>query len=210
MAEEAQFIFVPPREPTKIGVIDVDVMVESEFNLESEVSEYPVEDGFVISDNVTQKPIKLSLVVMISPMPVTWYENFKDTAQDRVFNAIDEFYWIWQRREPITIVTKSNVWEDMVMTSCPIRRSKEDGIALKVAVDFVQIRKVNTKTEQIPDEYVELLTKPKAQASNTDAGTAETSNVNSNSSSDSSNETAATEPTTEKRQSTLANIFGGG
>lgn len=205
---EAQFIFVPPREPTKIGVIDVDVMVESEFNLESEVSEYPVEDGFTISDNVTQKQLKLSLVVMISPMPVTWYENFKETAQDRVFNAIDEFYWIWQRREPITIVTKSNVWEDMVMTSCPIRRNKEDGIALKAAIDFVQIIKVDTKTEQIPEEFVELLTKPKAGASNTDAGTAETTTISSDSSS--SGDSGGTEATTEKRQSTLAGIFGGG
>jgi hypothetical protein len=203
---EAQFLFVPPREPTKIGVIEVDVMIESEFNLESEVSEYPVEDGFVISDNVTQKPIKLSLVVMISPMPVTWYENFKETAQDRVFNAVDELYWIWQRREPITIVTKLNVWENMVMTSCPIRRTKEDGIALKAAIDFVQIIKVDTKIEQIPAEYVDLLTKPKAQASNTDAGTAETTNI-SNDSSSSSNDGA--EATTEKRQSTLASIFGG-
>lgn len=202
---EAQFLFVPPTEPTKIGVIEVDVMVESEFNLESEVSEYPVEDGFTISDNVTQKQLKLSLTVMISPMPVTWYENFKETAQDRVFNAVDELYWIWQRREPITIVTKLNVWENMVMISCPIRRSKEDGIALKAAIDFVQIIKVDTKTEQIPAEYVDLLTKPKAQASNTDAGTAETSQI----SSDNSNSNDGVEPTTAKRQSIAAGIFGG-
>lgn len=204
---EAQFIFTSPKNPTKIGVIEVDVMVESEFNLESEVSEYPVEDGFIISDNVTQKQIKLSLVVMISPLPVTWYENFKETAQDRVANAIDEFYKIYEAREPITIVTHDKVWENMVMTSCPIRRSKEDGIALKAAIDFVQIIKVDTKIEQIPAEYVDLLTKPKAQASNTDAGTAETTNISSadNAAPDSS----GSEATTEKRQSTLASIFGG-
>ena len=206
---EAQFIFTPPTEPTKIGVIEVDVMVESEFNLESEVSEYPVEDGFVISDNVTAKPIKLSLVVMITPMPITWFENFKETAQDRVFNAIDEFYLIWERMEPITIVTKAKVWENMVMTSCPIRRNIEDGVALKVACDFVQVRKVNTKTEQIPAEYVDLLTKPKAGASNTDAGTAESSTVNSESSASGNGGSGDGEQQTEKRSGILYDTFYG-
>lgn len=203
---ESQFIFTPPKQPTKIGVIEVDVVVESEFTLESEVSEYPVEDGFVISDNVTQKPIKLSLVVMISPMPVTWYENFKEINQDRVSSAIDEFYKIYEAREPITIVTSQKVWENMVMTSCPIRRSKEDGIAFKGAIDFMQVKKVNTKTEEIPAEYVEMLTKPKAGASNADAGTAESSNVSSDTSG--SSENTGSENTTEKRQSTLSSIFG--
>ncbi|MDF2634782.1 MAG: hypothetical protein K0R78_1656 [Pelosinus sp.] len=112
----------------------MDVLVESEINLNSEVSEFPVEDGFPISDNVTAKPIKLSLVIMISPMPVTWYENFKEISQDRVINAIDEFYNIWQNREPVTIVTHQKVWEDMVMTSCSIRRFKDLLVMASMAV----------------------------------------------------------------------------
>ena len=206
---EAQFIFTPPKEPSKIGVIQLDVLVESEIKLESEVSEYPVEDGFPISDNVTAKPIKLSLVIMISPMPVTWYENFKEINQDRVSSAIDEFYKIYEAREPITIVTSQKVWENMVMTSCPIRRSKEDGIALKVAVDFVQVRKAITKIAEVPIEFAALSIKNKAGASNADAGTAEASNVSSNSSADTgSSENAGSENTTGKRQSTLSSIFG--
>ncbi len=182
-SSKAAILFPVPTDPTKIGQLEVDVMVSSELTYASEVTENPVEDGFPVHDHVICKPLQLSMVVVVSPLPVTWYEKFGvDTG--RMDDAIAKLEQIYKDRQPITIITNEKTYEDMVMTECKINKAKEDGKILRIPLEFKQIRKVEVKTADIPEEYVDALTAGKAGTTGEDAGTAATEDIGSGTSSD--------------------------
>ena len=216
MAEEsskAALLFPVPTDPTKIGQLEVDVLVSSELTYSSEVTENPVEDGFPVHDHVICKPLQLSMVVVVSPLPVTWYEKFGvDTG--RMDDAIDKLEQIYKDRQPITIVTNEKTYEDMVMTECKINRSKDDGKVLRIPLEFLQIRKVDVKETEVPEEYASASAAGKAGETEEDAGTAATEDIGDGSASgtgnsaDEGNSSPSSEATASKNQSILKGVFG--
>ena len=205
--ETAVFLFPAPKEPTKIGVIECDVLIEQEITLSSEVTEHPVEDGFPVADHVIRKPIKLAMTIAISNMPVTWYDRFGGDGPDRMSDAISKLEEIYKAAEPITIATSEKLYEDMVMTDCRIPKNRENGKILRVPLEFTQIRKVEVKTADIPEEYTDALTKGKAGETEQDAGTAETDDVGTASSSTDDTNSSGTQSTQEKSKSILKAVF---
>ncbi len=178
MAEDqAVIIFPAPKDPTMIGLIECDVLIEQEITLSSEVTEHPVEDGFPIHDHVIRKPIKLAMTIAISNLPVTWYDRFDGSSPDRIPYAIAALEAIYKAGDPITIVTQEKVYDNMVMTDCRIPKNRDNGRILKVPLEFTQIRKVQVKTTEIPEEYVDALTKGKVGETKQDAGTAKTEDI---------------------------------
>jgi hypothetical protein len=214
MAEQAAVLFTAPTAPTQIGVIECDVLVEQEFTLASEVTEHPVEDGFPIADHVIRQPLKLSMVVAISNSPVTWYTRFGGNSPDLIPLVIAQFEQIYTDGEPVTIVTSTKIYKNMVMTEAKIPRNVENGKILKVPLEFTQIRKVVVKTTDIPSEYVDSLTTGKAGETEQDAGTATQTDIgdgSSSSSSDSSSSSSSDDTTTQttagKSKSILKGMF---
>nr|WP_320145993.1 hypothetical protein [uncultured Anaeromusa sp.] len=213
-SSKVALLFPAPTDPTKIGQLEVDVLVSSELTYASEVTENPVEDGFPVHDHVICKPLQLSMVVVVSPLPVTWYEKFGvDTG--RMDDAIAKLEQIYKDRQPITIITNEKTYEDMVMTECKINKAKEDGKILRIPLEFKQIRKVEVKTADIPEEYVDALTSGKVGSTEEDVGAAATDDIGSGSGSASAN-SAADESSTgdssgsdpaSKNQSILAGVF---
>lgn len=172
--ETTLFLFPAPKAPTKIGVIECDVLVEQEITLSSEVAEHPVEDGFPVHDHVIRKPIKLAMTIAVSNMPVTWYDYFGGSSPERISDSISKLEEIYKNGDPITIATSEKLYENMVMTDCRIPKNRETGKILKVPLEFTQIRKVQVKTTEIPAEQVDSSTKGKAGETEKDAGVAET------------------------------------
>lgn len=221
MADEesgkAALLFPAPTDPTKIGQLEVDVLVSSELTYASEVTENPVEDGFPVHDHVICKPLQLSMVVVVSPLPVTWYEKFGvDTG--RIDDAIAKLEQIYKDRQPITIITNEKTYEDMVMTECKINKAKEDGKILRIPLEFKQIRKVEVKTADIPEEYTDSLTAGKAGTTEEDAGTGATEDIGSGAASDSASASSSADTSSSgdsgggsdpasKNQSILAGVF---
>jgi hypothetical protein len=202
---DAVFLFPAPKEPTKIGAIECDVLIEQEITLSSDVTEHPVEDGFPVHDHVIRKPLKLAMTIAISNMPVTWYDRFGSNSQDRMGDAVSKLEGIYKAGDPITVVTQEKVYDNMVMTDCRIPKNRENGKVLKVPLEFTQIRKVQVKTAEIPAEYVDALTKGKAGETNQDAGTATTQDISANSTDSSS---SGSQSTSEKSKSILKGVFG--
>lgn len=201
---KAALLFPTPKDPTKIGQIEVDVMVSSELTYSSDVTENPVEDGFPVHDHVVCQPIRLSMVVLVSPLPVTWYEKF-GVDVGRIDDTVSKLEQIYKERQPITIITNEKTYENMVMTECKISKNKEDGKALKVPLEFLQIRKVEVKTADIPEEYVDSLTAGQAGATEQDAGTVETTTVDDTSTADDSS--GGSQSTGTKSKSILKGVF---
>lgn len=168
-----------PKEPARIGNIECDVVIDRGVNFESEVTEYPVEDNFPIADHVICKPLKLSVTAFFSPSPVTFYNYFGGPNKNRLQQIMTAFQMIYKERKPITIHMPDAIYKNMIMTSAPLNRSKEDGNCYKVQLSFVQIRKVSQRKEAIPIEYVSADAEGKCSQTEQDAGAASQSDIGS-------------------------------
>ena len=193
-SEKKGSIFWPTlTSPSKIDSIELDILVEQEHKLESEVTEHPVEDGFPVHDHVIRKPIKLSMVVGITQSPVTWLDKLGQ-KEDKVVNALMEFKRIYKDAQPITIVTPTDIYTNMVMTSAAFPRSVDAKNLIRIPCEFTQIRKVAVKTTDIPEGLVSSDVKESAGPTNKDGG--------------SSNQTDSSNSTSAKRKSILKGITG--
>jgi len=179
--------------PSKIDSIELDILVEQEHKLESEVCEHPVEDGFPVADHVIRKPIKLSMVVGITQSPVTWLDKLGQ-KEDKVVNALMEFKRIYKDAQPITIITPTDIYSNMVMVSAAFPRNIENKNLLRIPCEFVQIRKVSVKSADIPEGLVTADVKDSAGETNKDGGD--------------STQTDSSTATTTKRKSILKGITG--
>ncbi len=191
---EAAVLYPDPQDPSSVGQIEFDVLVSHETTLASEVTENPVEDGFPVSDHIICRPVRLSIIASVSNTPVTWYERLgNDPARkDDARSALLEIY---KSRQPVTVILHDNIYENMVMNDCKIGGDKEDGRILKVPMEFTQVRKVEVKTAEIPEEYAALGVSGKAGTTEAEAGAAK------------QEEPDATTGT--KSKSILRGIFGG-
>lgn len=159
--------------PAQIGELTVDVLLSREHTYDSEVTEYPVETGFVISDHVSRKAPTLKLEVVFTPTPVTWGGMFSanDNRLQEVQKAIQDIY---KKAEPVTIKLPDAIWNNMVMTSAPLARTVQDGICYRMELNFTQIIVVQQKTEEISEDDSSADAKGMAGKTEYDAGPAQT------------------------------------
>lgn len=160
-----------PTQPAKIGdYLTVDVVMSRETNFDSEVTEYPVEDGFPIADHVVRKPMRLSMDVVFTPTPVTWGNSF---LGGRTLNAVTNMLMqIYQKGEPVTITLVDAIYTDMVMTSAPLPRNVENGYCYRCQLEFTHVRRVVQRTEDVPEEYAANDAAGKAGTTEKDGGAA--------------------------------------
>ena len=160
-----------PTQPAKIGdYLTVDVVMSRETNFDSEVTEYPVEDGFPIADHVVRKPMRLSMDVVFTPTPVTWGNSF---LGGRTLNAVTNMLMqIYQKGEPVKITLVDAIYTDMVMTSAPLPRNVENGYCYRCQLEFTHVRRVVQRTEDVPEEYAANDAAGKAGTTEKDGGAA--------------------------------------
>ena len=141
--------------------LKVDIVKTIEYNFDQEIASHPVETGFEIQDNVVNKPMKISMTLGISSMPVTWFlANGKGKHKFR--NGFDALMAIRDAKQPVTITRPDRIWSDMMMTNCKLSKTQESLSVMMVEVSFVKIVKVNTEAVEIPKEYVDKAAKEKA------------------------------------------------
>jgi hypothetical protein len=126
----------------------IDASLSESHTFESEVTDYPVESGASITDNVRPKPIVVSIegVVSDSPIgPVATARNNETASPDAELQflpseaALDKLLRIRDAREPITIVTSLKTFESMVLTNLDVPRDADTGHALKFTASFQQV-----------------------------------------------------------------------
>ena len=89
----------------KIGSIEIEVTLDESHNYINEVTDYPVEEGFNISDNVYQKPEEITLTGMYSDTPLTtnqdqFVESMKGAGENRMQSALESLLTIAGRSLP--------------------------------------------------------------------------------------------------------------
>ena len=169
-------IFPKVTQPATIGDLKVDVILERETVFDSDVTEYPVEDGFPISDHVERKPLALSLTVVCTPTPVSWFKELGASAA-RMNEVVDTIAAIYRKAEPITITTVDAIYEDMIMTHAPLPRNVDDGYCYRMQLDFIHIRKAAQRSEKITESGTNAEASGSAGETEKDAGAASQSEI---------------------------------
>lgn len=163
-------------EPATIGDLQVDVVVSKETTFDSEVTQYPVEDGFPVADHVTRNPMGLTMEVVCTPTPVTFFADL-GANQNRLNEVTNAIMKIYNEGDPITVKTADAIYKDMVMTHAPLPRTVDDGLCYKMQLDFVHVRRVKPKTEDVPEGQTSSEAEGKAGESEKDGGTADQNDI---------------------------------
>lgn len=108
------------------GIVIDATMTESHV-LTSEVTQYPIEDGSVITDHVQLKPLIYQMTGCISDTPIGFLVlgnigNILNTVQKLLGSgrAQESYYAIvdlWKSRLPFTVTTNLKRYENMIFTS---------------------------------------------------------------------------------------------
>ena len=165
--------------PATIGDLEVDCVIDHVTTFASQVTEHPVETGFVISDHVSRQAMKLSLTAIITPTPVQYFRMMGGSNPDRLSESASYFEQLYLAGEPITVVLPSGIYDNMVMTSCPLPRNVQDGFCYRVSLEFTHVTIVSMKTEEIPEQNASGDAVGKAGATGTDAGASSQVNIGS-------------------------------
>jgi hypothetical protein len=124
----------------------IDVSVSEDHNFDSDVTEYPVEQGGAVTDNVRPKPIEVTIEGVVSDTPIGKIADLRDNQGDNgqedflpSVDALQVLLAIRDAREPVTIATSLKTFDNMVMSALSVPRDAQTGAALRFSATFQQV-----------------------------------------------------------------------
>ena len=133
-------------------VLAMDCLLFENLTLTSEPTKSEVEDGEVISDHVTLKPMKLSIEAIITNTPLPESLAFIETNYKLLPSPAVAAHAIltklYQERIPFDFVGGFQVYKGMVLTTYNPQRQVKTGSILQFAATLEQIKTVTTQTVQ--------------------------------------------------------------
>jgi hypothetical protein len=134
----------------RIDGYPIDLALTEEHSFDSEVTEYPVENGADISDNIRNKPLEITLEGIVSDTPIgaiaqdaTRQAGAGTPLPSR--DAYTRIVAIRDARELVTIETSLGKFERMALTHIGVPRDRSTGKALKFTVTFRQVTLVTNE-----------------------------------------------------------------
>lgn len=163
-------------QPVSVWGIEFDALIDETKSMTSKIPEYPVEDGFSVSDTIINDPVQLSMTLYLSNTPVTWlYRHGSSNGRvQRICKMIEEQ---WFQKNLTKIVTSDATYTNMGLTSISIKKSKDLGYAREISITAKKIIVTERKTVSVPDYIL------KSGQSMADAGKTSTSKMSESSSS---------------------------
>lgn len=158
--------------PCKIGDnLEIDVLKEYEVTFESEVTENPVETGFIVADHVIRKPLTLKLTAVFTPTPVTFLNHFGGKPNvNRLNDVANALMQIYQKADPVTVTLHDAIYDNMVMLTAPLKRNVQNGICYEMELNFKHVVVVEQRTEEVSEEYTSNDAQGKAGQTEKDGG----------------------------------------
>ena len=160
-----------------VGEFSVDLILSEHHALVSTVSLHPVEEGAAIADHIRQELRGGSLNALVSNHSLNLsgdysvaeagdsqkMPNYGTSTRTRTANPAKDMWEnlkaLWENREPVTIVTTLEVYENVVITHAATSRAEDSGEALEFEIQFTQIRTVKLQEVQITASVAPLTMK---------------------------------------------------
>lgn len=153
-----------------VGDLTLDLILDEDHAFTSKVSAHPVEIGADITDHIQKQLQAGKLKGLVSNhsinTPGITRSNVRQPGSlgaGRAGAAWEVCRWIWERGEPVTIVTCLDTYRDVAVTNMTTRRDPETGDALVIEFTFQQIRRVALKAKRS-----EVVVRPKDMTADLD------------------------------------------
>jgi len=149
-----------------ITEIPIDVRLATTHSFSAEVTEYPVEEGAIITDHVHLKPDTLSIEGFVSDSPVNVVPNVMPSLKGdsdtpdrytRSQDAFDILQIVFRERTPLTVVDRFQTYEDMIIERLEIPQSPDRSTSLWFTMNLKKISTVETLTAALPPDVVARL-----------------------------------------------------
>ena len=178
------------RKAGKIGELQLDATLRETHIVTNEVTQYPVEDGADISDNIRLVPLEVEMNGFITNSPVDILQannaevieqqngeieikNLKRTEViNRVELAVDILYQIAGRKvrgkqedpQLVTIVSGLRVYNNMAIKSLNIPRETPSEEAIRFNASFIEVNFVDSESNFIPNPATDINTQNNTQS----------------------------------------------
>lgn len=170
------------RKAAKLGTLQLDATIREVHSYRNQPTQFPVEDGYDINDNIRLEPEEYEVSGFVTNSPISLFQknnaqilkktnneieviDLQDTeVVNNVELAVNELLRISGRKingervdpEVITIVTGLRVYDNMVITDLTIPRDSATGQSLRFNARFKKIQIVNTETILLPNVSVDI------------------------------------------------------
>lgn len=171
-------------QPVSVWGIEFDALIDETKSMTSTIPEYPVEEGFSVSDTIINDPIQFSATLYLTNTPVTFLYRH-GSSNDRVRLICNDIEKKWFEKKLTKIVTSDAVYTNMGLTSISIKKSADIGYAREISISAKKVRVTKRKTVNIPTYVL------KAGESMANAGKASASKSSSKSSLSSSSSSSS-------------------
>ena len=155
-----------PKEGYKVGSVELDLILDEEHSKSAQVTENPLQDGRAISDGiflelqegsltglVTNHSVKIAeerakqLELQDSDTLMAEAENYQ--LENRAKQAWIDLKAVMDAKQPVTIVTSLEVYDNVAITNISTERNGDSGDALEIKVSFRQILTVSLMEHEV-------------------------------------------------------------
>lgn len=155
-----------PKDGYKVGSVELDLILDEEHSKSAQVTENPLQDGRAISDGiflelqegsltglVTNHSVKLAeerakqLDLQDSETLMAEAENYQ--LENRAKQAWIDLKAVMDAKQPVTIVTSLEVYDNVAITNISTERNGDSGDALEIKVTFRQILTVSLLEHEV-------------------------------------------------------------
>lgn len=155
-----------PKEGYKVGSVELDLILDEDHSKSAQVTENPLQDGRAISDGiflelqegsltglVTNHSVKIAeerakqLDLQTSEALLDEAENYK--LENRAKQAWIDLKAVMNAKQPVTIVTSLEVYDNVAITNISTERNGDSGDALEIKVSFRQILTVSLLEHEV-------------------------------------------------------------
>ena len=140
----------PERQLAMIDGFIIDCLLSCDHTFESDVTEYPVEDGSVSSENILNKPAVVTMECVVSDTPIGEVAALRQSSSTPSEDAYEHLQEVRRAREPVTIRTALRTFPNMALKTLTIPLSVGQGAALKFTAIFKEIEiRQNNRTKRV-------------------------------------------------------------
>lgn len=155
-----------PKEGYKVGSVELDLILDEDHSKSAQVTENPLQDGRAISDGiflelqegsltglVTNHSVKIAekrakqLELQDSETLMADAENYQ--LENRAKQAWVDLKAVMDSKQPVTIVTSLEVYDNVAITNISTERNGDSGDALEIKVSFRQILTVSLMEHEV-------------------------------------------------------------
>lgn len=134
--------------PTKVGSLVLDVTLEEEHYLNSNITDHPIEQGGVIQDHIAMDPRRLIIRGFVTDTPLFFSELPIGTV--RTTSAYQILEQLWMSRTPFSVISQYRMFDSMAIESLHIPKNSREG-ALRFDAYLKEITLVSSQNTAIPE-----------------------------------------------------------